>query len=382
MMSHFSETAARTNSPIVGRTEAALALMPLPRLALWVSLGAMAWSVLILCPRFEHWTRGYPYSWETFRGAQFMLQCADPVRRDIEPALHWRLLLPSVAYGLGLRGAATLVVPWIGVTALLATSFFCLVRQGLSRSGAVFVVLSLSLTGGVLAPLDWLGVTDAWAWCALTIVTCGRSSWSLAVPGLLAPWIDERYMIALPLAISARVWGATCWGNIDISAYFATLLRAVSWTLPYLFVRAIASLVQMPDGTTNLALWTWEQADRWLPYVPRGLWVGARAVWLLPFTWIVWNLREWKSWGSLLPPIVLVITLGVTAILACDLSRSSAVAWPAFLAGALAVQHAVPSRANWIFGGVLAANSLLPGGHAVDVHILWLPSWPRYFLGM
>jgi hypothetical protein len=250
----------------------------------------------------------------------------------------------------------------------------------LSRIRAAAVTLALSLTSGVMVPLDWLGLNDAWAWLGITLVTVGRSRWTLVLPGLLTPWVDERYLIALPLAVLARTWLATD-GMAPTWAMLRPPLRtALLATLPYLLLRASLSFF-VSDGTGNLALWTWQEAGRWLPHVPRGWWVGARTVWLFPLAWVFISLRASRSTISWLPFAAVLGTLGVTALIACDLSRSSAVAWPAFLAGAVVVQRTSPRLAAWLLPAVLVANTLLPGGHAVDIYMLWLPSSLRYFLG-
>lgn len=354
------------------KCEQALARIPLVRLSLWVSLFAVAWSVAFFSPRFGNWTRGYPYSWETFRGAQFLMQTVDPWRRDVEPAMHWRLLPPLVAHSLGLKKERALVIPWAGVLALLGATFVGLVVQGVSRCRAVLVVLALCVSGGALTPIHWLGINDAWAWFGLVVVTCGRGRLSLILPVLLFPWVDERFLIGLPLAVIARCTIAPS------EAAGATGRRAMAWalaaTVPYLATRLVLSRFVLNDGTGNLALFTWQEAGRWLPLAPQAWWMSGRAAWLFILAWLLLaSRREGRAW-TVIPSVALTATIVITACLAHDLTRSTGVAWPAIMAGAILLRGHTRPWITLIFPGVAVLNALLPTGHIVNQWVLWI--WP------
>src|SRR5580693_5064160 len=55
------------------------------------------------------------------RMGSFLAQCQDPLRRDVQEAMVWRLLPPLVCYTLHLPGKTPLAVPWLGI--VVATAY-------------------------------------------------------------------------------------------------------------------------------------------------------------------------------------------------------------------------------------------------------------------
>jgi len=77
--------------------------VPLRRLVL-ITAGSLALSVLFFAPRLwlmQHYVKG-SFQWD--RAHTFLAQCEQPLRRDIEPAMDWRLLPPLAAHALHLPG--------------------------------------------------------------------------------------------------------------------------------------------------------------------------------------------------------------------------------------------------------------------------------------
>ncbi len=122
--------------------------------------------------------------------------------------VRWRLLVPFLGHFLRLPGWLTLGLAHLGCVALIMT----FVAIGSTRSVAAGRTaregLYLGLVAGASAPfftsMGWLGYYDSWLALGLVGVAFGRSRWLVGIACVLAPWIDERFVIGLPLALWVR----------------------------------------------------------------------------------------------------------------------------------------------------------------------------------
>ena len=117
-----------------------------------ITLSSILLSVTFFAPRLWVMRDYMPGSFQWDRAHTFLLQCEDPARRDIEPAMVWRLLPPIVCHGLHLPGRTPLAIPWLGVVAA-ATYVAVLFRR--RQSHWKFVAggtLVFATTSAVLVP--------------------------------------------------------------------------------------------------------------------------------------------------------------------------------------------------------------------------------------
>jgi hypothetical protein len=321
---------------------------------------ALALSVLFFAPHL--WLmKGYlPGTTQWDRAHTFLLQCEQPLRRDIEPAMLWRLLPPLVAHTLHLPGKTPLLMPWMG---LLATTCYVavLLRRRLDDHRFVFGgTLLYATTSAVLVPVSWLGMNDPWVWLGLLAVAFGRTAWAAPVACLLCPWIDERFMIGFPLAwLVARL-------DRNESIFGREGLLAL-WLLPYAAVRLSLSRhdAAASAATDNFLRVQFSQSIRLLPLVPLAWWMGLRAAWAA-VSYALWDLP--RARGAL-TTVVLLATLGISVMLASDLSRSVAVALPLVLAGCFAFARRDPVRAPRLLLALGVINLLIPAAHMTYVNI-------------
>jgi hypothetical protein len=324
-----------------------------------LALLALALSVLFFSPRLWLLTEAVPGSFQWSRAGTFLSQCEQPLRRDIEPAMLWRLLPPLVAHGLHLPGKTPLVLPWLGVLAATLYAATLLYRQCADPRFVLGGTLLFTTTSAVIVPVGWLGMNDAWVWLGLLVVAFGRSPWSGALTCLLCPWVDERFIIGWPLA-----WLV---GRLERGE---PLLGRAAWTalalLPYLAIRLA---VDRSDAALQAATGAFldtqlNQSLTLLPLVPLGWWMGLRAAWVAA-GYAVWTKPSGPRWFTL---AVLLLTLAVTVMLASDLSRSVAITIPLVLAGCLAAARRHPVQAPALVLGLGCVNLLLPAAHVVHRH--------------
>lgn len=144
----------------------------------------------VFAPRLSLMLKPFPGTFQWTRGFNYLQQCEQPFRTDIEPAMHWRLLPPLIAYHFGPTGHTPSVLRWIG--AIAATLYVAvLFRRRLDTwrwvAGGTLLFASSS---AILVPLHWLGLNDAWVRLSLLAVSFVRAGWSLPVACLLCPWVD------------------------------------------------------------------------------------------------------------------------------------------------------------------------------------------------
>jgi len=325
-----------------------------------LALLAIALSVLFFAPRLWLMQAHVPGSFQWDRAHTFLQQCEQPLRRDIEPAMLWRLLPPLVAQALHLPGKTPLALPWLGLLAV-TTYAAVLLRRRLDDPRFVFGgTLLFATTSAVLVPVGWLGMNDAWVWLGLLAVAFGRARWAAPLACLLCPWVDERFIIGFPLA-----WLV---GRLDRSEpLFSRAMLTALWLLPYFGLRL--TLVRH-DATASAATQSFlhtqvSQSLQLLPLVPLGWWMGLRAAWGA-VAYALWTWPRSHGWFALAG---LLGTLGVSVLLASDLSRSVAIAVPLVLAGCFALAHRHPQHAPRLVLALGIINLLIPAAHLTYVHI-------------
>jgi len=319
------------------------------RLALLCTFGSLALSVLFFAPRLWLMRDYLPGTFQWDRAHTFLLQCEAPFRRDIEPAMLWRLLPPFVCHVLGLRGWAAFAIPWLGAVA----ATFYVARLHIQRlADARFVfggTLLFATTSAVLVPIGWLGLNDGWIWLGLLAAAFARSRWTVLIACLLCPFVDERFIIGLPLALAVR--------NTDSRARFNwRILVPLIGLLPYVAVRLAFSFDPAISGPTKGFLTaSLHQAVFLVPWAPLAWWMGLRAAWLPAASACLE--RPWLLGGGA------AATLVVCMMLASDMSRSAAILTPLVLLGGFTFAARRPDLAPRVALTTGIANVLIPAAH-------------------
>jgi hypothetical protein len=316
----------------------------------------LALSLFFFSPSLWIMRQPMPGSYQWDRGLTYLRQCEQPLRRDIETAMHWRLLPPLAAHTIGLRGKTPLVIPWLGALAMIAYVAVLLRR----RSDDVRVVLGGTIifasTSAINVPLGLLGLNDAWVWLGLFAVAFARSGWAVPLACLLCPWVDERFIIGFPLA-----W---CVARVERNDAIISLnLLQGLWLIPYAVIRLSLTRVLPSSGgaQSGFIAYTLHSFPGVAPLVPFGWWFGLRAAWLGVFYAGLCCPRSHR----LIATLTLGGTLGVTAVLAHDLSRSVAIVLPVAMLGAFDFLRRRPEHGPRVFALVGVLALLLPAAHVI-----------------
>jgi hypothetical protein len=141
---------------------------------------------------------------EVRRGASVLWQIehlGQPIPDPLHGAIQWRLLFPLIGHVLGLPTPVFFALAPLGCLAVLAFVISLLRRLGADWTDCALASVVLGVGGWFFASVGWLGYFDSWVVLALLLVAFARSRWSVWLACLWAPWIDERFVIGLPLAL-------------------------------------------------------------------------------------------------------------------------------------------------------------------------------------
>jgi len=271
--------------------------------------------------------------------------------------MRWRILPPLAANLLHLRGYWPLIVPWAGLIALLVYFVLSVERLTSSRLVAALSVALLCTSGAVLFVTMCNGINDGWCLLGLLAVACSRRNASVAVACLLTPWVDERFLLGLPLAFFCR--------SILLQPAFAGGRRSICWigvaVSVYPVVRTVVSLANSDLGSVSFVLRALGATPQYLPFAHLGWWMGFRGGWALVVLafWCVLVVRGRRAF--LLGAAATLAGWGAVTLLAADLTRSTNLLLPLFVAGACAAAGSLGTRAaSRLVLALLAFNLAAP----------------------
>jgi hypothetical protein len=345
-----------------------------PRILFAVVVASLAIMVCALFypPRLEIWSRREVRLQEWSRADGFLKQCQEPFRQDVEPAVRWRLLPPLVCHALGLKGNDPLAFCWLGLGVFAVALAARLDALTGSRAWAALGTVGFATSGAFITALDWLGFNDGWYLLALLESATGRSLWALAAWSFVGPWIDERFLIALPLALCVRMrlrgreatpWKGTCGA-------------ALAGIAPYVLIRGAFSLTRGDAVSSDYVTSMLEVFRIYASYVPLGWAMGFRVGWLVIAAGLLAKGIPWKprATGIALAAAALI----VISIVAWDLDRSTGVLLPAYVAGIVAAARAGDGatgsrRSRQLLAGLacLVLNLAIPYAHIVGFTVSW-----------
>ena len=349
-------------------------------LGLAVAVVAAALVLFFFAPRFVYWRSLEAGQWlggaETHRAFSTLEQLRDPwapVTSRPNVVIAWRLLFPVTWHALGLPSWPYLALPHVGCLLTLWLMAW-LNHQRFGEWSQTLAATALSATlPWFFVSTGWLAYFDSWLVLGLLVVSFVPSRLALGAACLLTPWVDERLVVALPVAFLVRVVALSAGQTRDLARWKDAAVVAAA-SLPYPILRAVAWWGGESLSPTYV-LYHWEhiRAVPWARLL-EGLWSGFRAGWLVigAALWLAPR-RLGRAWGALFALVVVASSLAGLAI-AGDMSRTMAIEVPVLVLGAWLWHEAQPARFRRVLLLVLGANLLLPAEH-----VLWVAKVPiRY----
>lgn len=309
------------------------------------------------------------------RGLHVIRQARDlsaEIRDSNHKIVRWRLLIPAVGHMLRLPDWCTLGLAHLGCLAWIVALVELGRRQARQAGRSPFEAFALAIVAGASAPffasMGLLGYYDSWLVLALLVVAFAPNrGWVLAAC-VLGPWIDERFVIGLPLALSVRWFRsepdpATAWPWFRREACLPLAL-ALGYALLRLKLGGSGSSQTVGEYFRQFVLNPKVGASDRLV----GAWSGLQIGWILVGAAIVLVGLN-RKYRHYLPTTLLAAAVAGTALVglftALDLSRSMALLTPVVPLGwGLANRH--QAWARWHLAPVLAATALLvPAYHVM-----------------
>ncbi len=308
---------------------------------------------------------------EVRRGASVLQQVEHPgapLADRLHGAIQWRLLFPLLGRALHLPAWALFGLADVGC--LLALGFIVTVlrRNGLSFVRGALATLMLGATSWFFTSTGWLGYYDSWVVLALLLVAFGESRWTVWTACLWAPWVDERFVLAAPLALLCRYVDRTRRGlgfdwQRELGAPAALLAAFVAVRLGVLGSRSGANA----SPGSYLAALDVTKAPLARPLF--GAWAGLRAAWFF-VALAVMLLAARSRAQALLLGVASIVLASVGLATAQDFGRSMMFLMPVAVLGAVLSAQASP---RWLAKGLpvaTAAALLLPAHHVMSNDVI------------
>ena len=201
-------------------------------------------GISFFCPRYVLW-RGLEIPQALIHpevnGANFRLQ---QIERPFAPSenlthwpLRWRILFPLLAHYLNLSPKVFFALPFAGCFLVLGLIAHIVLRETESALLALLSSMLAATTSWFFVSTGWLGYFDSWYVLGLLCVACIHSRVVLVSCCLLMPWVDERFIVAFPLAFAMRVAVFNWVENVEFARLIKEGALACCIIAPYVLFR-------------------------------------------------------------------------------------------------------------------------------------------------
>ncbi len=332
------------------------------------SVIAFAVNFYFFAPDFIHWKTLYISEIlgdaANDRARAALQQVDDPFLKfeGNNKVLNWRLLFPFVAHYLRCPDWLYLTIPFVGCLLVLALASHIIYCESQNQLVSVAVASLLGTTSWFIVSTGWLSYFDSWYMLALLLCMFARTRQTLVACCLLTPWVDERFILALPVLVICRAAIRSIdeerWQSVKSDA--TTLGLAIA---PYLAIRAFALVVH---GDTTTASYVREHVtganSLWINRIWAS-WEGLRVCWFFVgvFVWVS-TVRGKAAWNALVV-LTILATLAISLVVAVDISRNVCILLPAAMAGIVLSMRQNSQVLSRNLAIVLALNLALPAHH-------------------
>jgi len=335
-----------------------------------IALLAAAASLFMFTPSFVTW-RGLNIPELAAdpalnRAADALRQLQDPFLRPDSPTdrvIAWRLFFPLLGHALRLPPALYLALPHLGCLLVLFLVARILLSCGLGGWESLAATTIAATCSWFFVSTGWLAYFDSWYVLGLLLVAFspGRR-WAVAAI-LVAPWIDERFVLTLPLCLAIRARCQAAFGTPrsprELRSDWALFGAAL---LPWVAVR-LGAFALGHDSVTGLYLREQTPA-RNIRFYAAGLWQGLRWAWVFVLAWLARERRAGAPRAAALG-LLLGASVAVNLVAANDLSRSVSIVLPAAIIGILLWHRSEPARVRAFLFAACGLNLVFPARHVV-----------------
>jgi len=337
-------------------------------LAVAVSTGAAV--LFFFSPCFTNWQGlKYPELQPTtpeFERARFALAQLDdpaaPIPHPVHYGIKWRLLFPVLCHLARVPAGIYLALPHMGCVLCLGLVAWLSHKRLQDWSQAWLVTAIFAALPWFFVSTGWLAYFDSWLVLGMLLYTFVPARAVSLSACAFTPWIDERFIFALPVLMATKA--ALAPADERRSRWQGILIPCVVGGI-YVFLRAYEWLSGDAEAVRHINFHLQEARHVGFGTYIEGLWSGFRVAWLviglaLVSVWMTCG----RSMGSLLAAVTAITTV-VSLLIVADMSRTLMVLASLALVGMWYLAERTGARARLALGALLAANLLLPASHVV-----------------
>jgi hypothetical protein len=289
--------------------------------------------------------------------------------------LAYRILVPVVANLFGLSAWSGVGLIWFAGFVTLGLIYSYLIKKGLDRKLAFWLVLGFATTSMMQGSLIYIGYPDAVSWLLVALCIYWAKPLLWAPLTFLGLFNDERFLVALPLALAVVLFDQ----RTDMRRLFSS---TVPFALAVFVGTSCALLVRYGIKTGFIGDAPVIGSD--LPTSPNFPWLLSRfhvaglilsfgLLWILPLL-AVWFDKQARVYWTLIV-VYCVIAVYVTAYVA-DFWRSLAALYPLFMLSLMALWDAKYQGLNKLLPILVTIKLVLPQIEEMGNQIRWLRPLP------
>ncbi len=349
-----------------------LGRLPYP---LYLALSAFLISVVIIyfySPRFVTWQGLHiPPSFfnpEVNRGNDALKQLANPFETNFRPnnsIIRWRLLFPLVGHALHFPDKLYLSMPYVGALLVFAFMAHVAVRETKDRLVALLIALLSGTTSWFFVSSGWLGYFDSWYVLALLLIAFSPSRRLLLAACLLGPWVDERFILALPVVLFVRRFYFHNESSYDWKKWKDETLFVIISIAPYILIRL--AIIKMggdqSESVKNFGIAL--NTPNLFLHLLLGIWNSFRGLWFFVglLFWIMY--RYYYRIASIILGLVMLTIFAGSLYVAGDVTRSLSMFLSVPLLG---IFYGYRHRPQWMSAAVpliVFFNLVAPASHVM-----------------
>ncbi len=344
--------------------------------SLLIAVAACILASLFFAPRYKLWVSfNLP---EVDRYYDTLRQLENPFENTpnhVSRVNQWRLFFPFVGNLAGLSEWQFTTIPFLGCIATLFYIARLCQRVAMPVRDCLLVTTLLAMSPWYFVSTGWLAYFDSWVVFFMLVAAFSQNRIAVVIACLIAPWIDERFVLALPVLLVVR---ATWNDKIKAeSGAMKTMIPLIGIaTSVYLVIRFIA----LATGTDPVAHTYASEHLAMIQSVPitnflLGVWFGHRVTWLFCIGFLVYGYKNFSRVTFALYSLVILLTTVGALVIAGDMHRSLEMLSPVCLAGALLSRELLQARFTYALAAAVVLSALLPARHQ-----LWQETYPIHSL--
>lgn len=352
-----------------------------------IVLGIMAITLCFFSPRYIYWSFLYSDAGslgpEASRAQKMLLQLNDPFAKIDDPSnvvIQWRLLFPLLGHYLQLPDKVFLSLPFLGCFLVLLLILSNAIRETRSLMDGVLITAISASCSWFFVSTGWLGYFDSFYVLALMAITFYRPRWVLLLSCLLIPWVNERFILGLPLAMTIRAIRLDQLNRENYKKFLVDIALGLLLIGPFLAIRILAK--KSNDGISDMVIENFLYA-KLVQNNPRamlnGLWFGLRLAWIGALYYGLFALPNSKRESKAFLIVIVLFSVYAALAISGDTSRTLSLLLPSIVMGLIkfSAQSTLPKHWRTLtLAAILGLNLVLPVQHTIttfDIKIRALP---------